>query len=246
MATVSNRGRVRVGGATIEFEVRRSQRRKKTVQITLDREGGVRVAAPSTMSDSDVRKFVRKRASWIIEKRSENGAKAEPVRLVSGDGLPYLGRDVRLAVNESGVDFPEVHLDRRRLTVEAPSGFDGDARLELTRIALVAWYCDRASEYLSEAVDRWWPKLGRGTRSRILIGDQRSRWGSCAADGTLRFSWRAMMLEPMLIELIVVHELAHLSVRNHSADFWDVVEGALPDVSVRRKRLREVGRTLPL
>ena len=137
-------------------------------------------------------------------------------------------------------------MDRRRLTVEAPSGFDDDARFELTRIALVTWYRDRASEYLSEAVDRWWPKLGRGTRSRILIGDQRSRWGSCAADGTLRFSWRAMMLEPMLIELIVVHELAHLSVRNHSADFWDVVEGALPDVSVRRKRLREAGRTLPL
>ena len=80
----------------------------------------------------------------------------------------------------------------------------------------------------------------------MLIRDQRRRWGSCASDGTLRFSWRGMMLEPALIEYIVVHELAHLTVKNHSPDFWKLVTSAMPDVQQRRKRLREVSRTLPL
>ena len=86
----------------------------------------------------------------------------------------------------------------------------------------------------------------RGERSRVLVRDQRQRWGSCAPDGTLRFNWRATMLPPALIEYVVVHELAHLTHRNHSTDFWGLVSEAMPDAQQRRQRLREAGRTLPL
>ena len=104
----------------------------------------------------------------------------------------------------------------------------------------------RAEEHIAEGVDLWWPRLGVGERSRVIIGSQRSRWGSCAPDGTLRFSWRTMMLPPEVIEYIIVHELAHLTVKAHSAEFWDFVSRALPDVKHRRKLLREVGPALPL
>ena len=65
-------------------------------------------------------------------------------------------------------------------------------------------------------------------------------------DGTLRFNWRTVMLRPLLIDYIVVHELAHLEVRNHSKDFWALVSEKMPDAQLRRRRLREEGRTLPL
>jgi predicted metal-dependent hydrolase len=55
-----------------------------------------------------------------------------------------------------------------------------------------------------------------------------------------------MMLDPSLVEYIVVHELAHLSVMNHSADFWNLVVQVLPDAQQRRHRLREAGKALPL
>ena len=90
------------------------------------------------------------------------------------------------------------------------------------------------------------PGSAAGKGPRVLIRDQRRRWGSCARDGTLRFSWRAMMLEPALIDYVVVHELAHLTHQNHSADFWDLVRSAMPDADDRRRRLREAGRSLPL
>ena len=80
----------------------------------------------------------------------------------------------------------------------------------------------------------------------MLIRDQRRRWGSSAPHGTLRFNWRAMMLEPALVEHIVVHELAHLSIKNHGPDFWGLVTGAIPDAQQRRHRLREAGHVLPL
>ena len=56
---------VRYGNTTIDYEVRRSKRRKKTVQITVDG-SGVQVAAPIATPDSDLRAIVRKRAPWIL------------------------------------------------------------------------------------------------------------------------------------------------------------------------------------
>ena len=81
---------------------------------------------------------------------------------------------------------------------------------------------------------------------RVLIREQKTRWGSCSADGTLRFSWRLAMVDWDLIDSVAVHELAHLEVMNHSPDFWEVVLRVMPDARDRRRRLGEAGRNLPL
>ena len=242
---MSERSSVRFGGATIEYEVRRSERRKKTVQVTVDG-GGVQVAAPVTTPESELRAIVRKRAAWILSHASEEMLEAAPKRFVSGETLPYLGRNVRLVVETADVRSPEVRFDHWRFRVTVPNTLDGSDRSESIRRAVVGWYRGRASERLPDVVERWWPRLGRGEKSRILVRDQRQRWGSCAPDGTLRFNWRAMMLKPALIEYVVVHELAHLTHRNHSTDFWGVLSKAMPDAQQRRKSLREEGRALPL
>ena len=141
---------------------------------------------------------------------------------------------------------PEVRFDLWRFRVASPPTLDEEERSEQIRRAIVEWYWTRAAEQFPASVERWWPRLGRGKKPRVLIRDQRRRWGSCARDGTLRFSWRAMLLEPALIDYIVVHELAHLTHQNHSADFWALVYSAMPDADDRRRRLREAGRSLPL
>ena len=243
---MTDHGRVQYGDTTIEYVVRRSKRRKKTVEIAI-RDGGVRVAAPARTTDDQVRDFVLKRASWIIEKlEEERSLREKALCFVSGETLPYMGRDVTLAVKPADVRKPSVEFDHPELVVATPPDLAGDARYDGIREAIVEWYKARARVQLAEGVDSWWGRLGKGSRSRILIGDQKSRWGSCAFDGTLRFSWRVMMLEPSLIELVVVHELAHLTHRNHSDKFWGLVSSVLPDVQERRKRIREAGRRLLL
>ena len=114
------------------------------------------------------------------------------------------------------------------------------------RRAVVAWYRRWAEARLATIVERWWPRFGGREPYRLLIRDQRQRWGSCAPDGTLRFNWRLAMLRPDLAEYVVVHELAHLRVRNHSTEFWNLLSRAMPDAQGRRRRLREVGKSLPL
>ena len=238
-------GRVRFGNTTIDYDVRRSDRRRKTVQITVDG-GGVQVAAPMTTPDTELRAIVRKRAPWILSHASGEMLEAAPKRFVSGETLPYLGRNVRMVIEPADVRSPQVRFDHWRFRVTVPTTLDGDERYEPIRRAVVGWYRERAAERLPEIMERWWPRLGRGEMTRILVRDQRQRWGSCAPDGTLRFNWRAMMLKPALIEYVVAHELAHLTHRSHSTDFWGLLSKAMPDAQQRRNRLRETGRTLPL
>ena len=242
---MTSQRRVQFGDTTIEYKVRRSRRRKKTVEISLS-DGVVRVAAPATLSDDEIRDIVLKRARWILKRMDEEQTLAPKMRFVSGETLPYMGRNVTLIVKSDEVRSPVVRFDHWRFQVSTPNDIVEDRRYDQIRGAIVEWYRTRAMARLSEYVDRWWGRLGKESRSRILIGDQKRRWGSCAADGTLRFNWRVMMLEPSLIEYVVVHELAHLTHLNHSADYWGLVSSVMPDVDQRRQRIREAGRRLPL
>ena len=243
--TGSERDSVRVGDTTIEYEVRRSNRRKKSVQIRVER-GVVWVVVPSAAKSDAIRSAVRDKAAWIINKLSQAPPEGVRKRFVNGESLPYLGEDVRIAVRFADVPSPEIRLDDGRFRVTLPPKLRGKKRYEAMHGAFVAWYRERAAERITECVDRWWSKLGRGEKSRVLIRNQRRRWGSCASDGTLRINWRVIMLEPALIEYIAAHELVHLSVRNHSSDFKKLMASVLPDFRDRQKRLRQIEGILPL
>ena len=238
-------GSVRFGGTTIEYHVRRSARRRKTVQVTVDG-SGVQVAAPQDTPDEDLRAIVRRRAPWILAHAPESLLEASPKRFVSGETLPYLGRNVRMFVEPGDVHSPEIRFDHWSLRITVPGNLSDGSRSGSIRKAVVDWYRRRADARLSRIVDRWWPRFGSGEPHQLLIRDQRQRWGSCAPDGTLRFNWKLAMLKPDLAEYVVVHELAHLRVRNHSPEFWDLLSLVMPDAQQRRRRLREVGKSLPL
>ena len=242
---MASRGLVRIGDTNIEYEVRRSARRKKTVQITVDG-AGVQVSAPKTTPESELQAIVRKRAGWILRNAQETTLKPTPKRFVSGETLPYLGRNVRLVVEAADVPTMEIRFDHWRFRILVPEGLEGEDRYQSIRREVVEWYKTRAGYRLRSGVQHWWPRLGNGDEPQVLIRDQRQRWGSCAPDGTLRFNWRVMMLKPSLVEYVIVHELVHLSVNNHSDDFWRLLSSVLPDVEQRRRQLREAGKTLPL
>jgi predicted metal-dependent hydrolase len=58
----------------------------------------------------------------------------------------------------------------------------------------------------------------------LRIGDRLTLWGSCSARGTISFSWRLVLAPLEVLDYVVVHELCHLHVLDHSARFWQRVE----------------------
>lgn len=79
---------------------------------------------------------------------------------------------------------------------------------------------------------------------RIRIGGQRTLWGSCSARGTLAFNWRLVLAPLEVLDYVVVHELCHLRVPDHSRRFWKLVERRRPDWRQRRDWLRHHGPEL--
>ena len=79
--------------------------------------------------------------------------------------------------------------------------------------------------------------------NRVSIRDQKRCWGSCSSKGNLNFSYKLQFLPPCLRDYVVVHELCHLRVLNHSTDFWMVVAEIMPDYAERALALRMMERT---
>jgi predicted metal-dependent hydrolase len=97
-----------------------------------------------------------------------------------------------------------------------------------------------ARRRVTEVVGREAPRLGVAV-PRIAIRDQRTRWGSCSAGGTLSFNWRLVLAPGGVLEYVVVHELCHLREPNHSPRFWRLVEHARPTYAREREWLRRHG-----
>ncbi len=111
--------------------------------------------------------------------------------------------------------------------------------------AFTAWYRAQARPLIEERARAFAARYGFNYK-QLKITSARTRWGSCSSRGTLSFTWRLVMAPPECLDYVVVHELAHLRVANHSWTFWEEVGAILPDYKARRKWLRVNGRLLTL
>jgi hypothetical protein len=163
---------------------------------------------------------------------------------VSGETLPYLGSELTLLSREQPVKTAKVSLEGGDLVVDVPRRYPEAERPAVIEAKVRAWYRERATAELTALVTRTEARVGSRS-SRVLVRDQKRRWGSCGTDGTIRLNWRLVMVEPALAEYVAVHELAHLAHKHHRPEFWDEVRRYIPDHIERRRRLNELGRTLP-
>ena len=102
---------------------------------------------------------------------------------------------------------------------------------------------DRALSVIPERVKHYAKIIGV-TYGRITIRNQRSRWGSCSAKGNLNFNCLLMLAPPEVLDSVIVHELCHRKVMNHSDKFYKEVLRIFPNYSVCHKWLKENGDAL--
>ncbi|MBO5721623.1 MAG: M48 family metallopeptidase, partial [Lentisphaeria bacterium] len=108
---------------------------------------------------------------------------------------------------------------------------------------LEAFYRRHARRIISSKLEKYTSFFGIDIKS-ISINGARRRFGSCSSNGELNFSWRLAMYPEELIELVVLHELAHRREMNHSGEFYKVLASFLPDHRERNKRLTLWSRKL--
>ncbi len=117
----------------------------------------------------------------------------------------------------------EAAARQRKLTTEELHALAGEAR-----------------RVIPERVQFYAEKMGV-TYGRITIRSQRTRWGSCSSKGNLNFNCLLMLMPPEVLDSVVVHELCHRKVMNHSSDFYNEVHKVYPEYDKWHKWLKENG-----
>jgi predicted metal-dependent hydrolase len=214
------------------IKIEKSRRRSMTLTITPDRT--VLVKAPLLTPKFVIDRFITKHIEWI-EKRLAKLATVPPAgtrTYTDGDIFLYLGKPVtmrlgpftEISVNGSELHFPKALQFRAKKELEAWFVRQGKALITKQ----VAQY---AMEMQVEYVD-------------ILFSDTKSKWGHCTHDNRLQFNWRLIMAPILVLNYVIVHELAHTTEKNHSRDFWRQVEKYNPSYRQSRKWLSENGHSL--
>ncbi len=228
------------GGEVIGYRLIRTASRVRTVGLRIEPDQSIVVRAPLDVSEAFIADFVSRRAAWIRARRGPAAGQDPAPLMGDGDTVPFLGESHTLRFTTSAARTPEVSRAGEVISVALPAqSAPGEAD-----DALVTWFADEAYRELAAATARWGPRLGVAPKA-VVVRNQRTRWGSCAADGVIRYNWRLIFLAPALVDFVVVHELAHILEANHSPRFWAHVEGQLPDYRERRKALNASRTSLP-
>jgi predicted metal-dependent hydrolase len=218
----------------------RSARRRRTIAIVVEA-AEVVVRAPMESADAQLISLLRRRTDWIAGRMGPAMSAHHARTLVSGAAVPYRGRALTLNIERRANGGSVVRLHGGTLRVQVPASIPDAEYQDAVHKSVSRWYRARAAEVLPDIVTHWAGVAGLEP-ARVLVRDQRRRWGSCGADGTIRLNWRLILLDPCLAEYVVVHELAHLRHRNHQAPFWQEVSRLLPGYLERRRNLTVAGR----
>lgn len=210
--------------------------RRRTLALIVTQDARLVVRAPLYTPLGYIQRFVDKKSSWIDRKMREVTARV-PSQLSrgfsEGEKFPYLGRDYTLCI----VD-------------DAGSAFSFDDSFRISRShhqnakeLFAKWYKSRAISDIGQRLDRYSASLGI-KYDKFNISSARTKWGSCARRSDLRFNWRLVMAPDHVIDYVVVHELAHIEIKNHSKRFWQRVAELFPGYIESRRWLKENGHLL--
>lgn len=222
------------GGRTIDYTLLYSNR--KTMEIAVCPDSSVVVKVPLDTSNELVEKKLRMRARWIVRQKNYFGQfnPKTPVRsYVSGETHLYLGRQYRLKVVQ-GLEN-SVRLARGYFFVTT-SDTPGP---EMTRELLETWYLEKAREQFSKSLDRCCLKLKDHAvaRPHLSIRRMQKRWGSLSDKGTMTLNRDLIRAPRECIDYVVTHELCHLICRDHSPEFYTLLESVIPGWEKVKHRL---------
>ena len=234
----------------IAYAFRRTKRRTIGMSVGYD---GLTVSAPRWVGWGEIESALYERADWIVRKIVEM---KERQRLLSnrklvwanGATLPLLGIEVEIVLdpahsfNESGgalkTECGQI-ISKVSEVVEGCKLYLGLALCAHSiqiQDAVQAWLMRQAKGLFKERLEHFAPQLNV-TWTKLSLSSASTRWGSAGSDGAIRLNWRLIHFKMEVIDYVVVHELSHLRVMDHSPRFWETVKEVVPDFKERRAAL---------
>ncbi len=206
--------------------------RARRMRLSFDPQSGeVRLIVPQRAALAPALAWARNHEGWIAGQKSKA---PEPWPIVSGMTIPFGGQDLVLDWSPSHPRNPKIKGST--LSVGGPE--------ELLSQRLLRWLRREAGARL-EAETRDLAMQHDILIGRVGVGDPQRRWGSCAPNGDIRYSWRLILAPEAVMRATVAHEVAHRLHMDHSPKFHAAVARLFGrDPAAERRWLKQHGARL--
>lgn len=190
----------------------------KHARLRVQEDTSVQLIVPDCFEQPLIDSLLRKKAAWIVRNqqffRDRQSARPAPAadQILLFDGIFHFAPAPDLGC--------QVLVDEA--SKEIRSGRD------LTRPAILSgWYRTFAHTHLSTRIS----ELSAEHRlpfKRLFIRSQRTKWGTCSTKGNISLNWRLVLAPKYVGEYVILHELMHTKVLNHSHRFWVLLKAIYP------------------
>lgn len=189
--------------------------KRKTLGLEITPSAEIILRAPEQAKDSDIEKFLKKSVRWIQRHKEK------------------VLRQIQETPKKQYVEGETfLYLGREHLLPREREG----------KRTLLAWYKKEARRVFEERVGIY-ARLDNTSFKRVRVTSARRRWGSCSKD-SLNFTWRLILAPIEIIDYIVVHEVAHLTHKNHKKRFRVKVKKLYPNDKWAKAWLKQNGHML--
>ena len=201
---------------------------------------GVFVSANRRTKLCDIEAFVYSKSAWLRKHLKVQEQKKQKQLLVTGNRVYFQGEAYELECQvKENMKKPTLELFENQFIIKMPKKTTQD---EL-QFLFDTLYKKEAIEQITPMVEKWSKTMNLKPKS-IGFRKAKRRWGSCSSQNSLSFNYYLMKLPLSIVEYVVVHELAHIEGKNHSVNFWAVVERYLPNYKELVGELREFERLI--
>jgi hypothetical protein len=213
-----------------ELIIQKSHR--KTLSIAVDKNGKVIVKVPQKVPENIIKDFINKHAKWILRQQ------AELKELNALNKVLYRGREYDIETSEihSNIVTFEGTNDDAKFFIHAD--FKNKSKKFLTK-----WYISKADKELIAQL-KYLSQQHQIQFKSFKLTNARTKWGSCSHDNKILLNWRLILLDKELIDYVIIHELCHVKVKNHSRIFWAEVEKLCPMYKELDRKLKELNYLL--
>lgn len=204
----------------------------KHARIKVSEDGHVRVLVPHSFSDDDISALLSKKLKWIAKQRAFFNKKsridlARNQLLLFGNRYSYFYDDTYRR---------KIVIDHSFKTIRAKKDL-------LDPVTQKKWYKHEARKYLVARAEELAKRLHFNYKE-IYIRDQRTKLGNCSEDLNISLNWRLVKTPTLVSDYIIIHELVHTKIMNHSGKFWILLKSLYPNYRNAMSWLDKYGNSL--
>ena len=199
---------------------------------------GIQVSIPNGMSQKKAEELVKSKSRWITKNLRKVREYEKQTTIYDGQ-KQLVTRNFKISVVAANVKTVSAHLLRDKIKILYPqnTALSGPEVQNAIRSVLTKCYRIEAKSYLPKRVRQLAEQFGFRCK-KVFIKNQKSRWGSCSVVNNINLNLNLMRLPDDLIDYVILHELVHTEIKNHSPAFWNRLSEVCNDVNAKRRKMR--------